>query len=320
MICGRVSVMGVESVFTLSESAAKGGARAKWIDHLVSCGLRAARYASTLENRQLVLALSVPQRDYAAVLIACGWVLGAKCPNVSDPHSLLERLEPGQLVRVVDKEHVVAAKFFRVESKRGRKVLVTDQKTWCADKIAAINTILDGMGSLEVPCRQERPKPGSLARMVGIDSDWDSWLVSMPADLAIIGTRSWIEQEMGACIRWSKDTDFGSDDIQNVLFSKERNAVVWNTQIVSYADKDACLNLPASVSTVILDGNGAIKYLQDLHAKIVICVLDRSTSSERVEENIVQYKNTRGVPISLSDTHGWKMLPGIEYMAFEVGL
>lgn len=89
---------------------------------------------------------------------------------------------------------------------------------------------------------------------------------------------------------------------------------------MSYADKDACLNLPASVSTVILDGNGAIKYLQDLHAKIVICVLDRSTSSERVEENIVQYKNTRGVPISLSDTHGWKMLPGIEYMAFEVGL
>ena len=113
--------MGVESVFTLSESAAKGGVRAKWIDHLVSCGLRAARYASTLENRQLVLALSVPQRDYAAVLIACGWVLGAKCPNLSDPHSLLERLEPGQLVRVVDKEHVVAAKFFRVESKRGEK-------------------------------------------------------------------------------------------------------------------------------------------------------------------------------------------------------
>ena len=129
--------------------------------------------------------------------------------------------------------------------------------------------------------------------MVGIDSDWDSWLVSMPADLAIIGTRSWIEQEMGACIRWSKDTDFGSDDIQNVLFPKERNAVVCNTQIVSYADKDACRNLPASVSTDILDGMVALNYLQVLPAKIEIWVLDRSTSSERVEVNIVQYINTR---------------------------
>lgn len=105
-------------MFTLSEDVAAVGVQAKWIDHLVSCGLRAARYASKLEDKQLVLALSVPQRDYAAALIACGWVLGAKRPNVSDPRRVLERVEPGQKVCLTDKKHIVAAKFFRVETKR----------------------------------------------------------------------------------------------------------------------------------------------------------------------------------------------------------
>ena len=56
-------------MFTLSEDVAVVGVQAKWIDHLVSCGLRVAHYASTLDDKQLVLALSVPQRDYAAALI-----------------------------------------------------------------------------------------------------------------------------------------------------------------------------------------------------------------------------------------------------------
>jgi len=52
----------------------------------------------------------------------------------------------------------------------------------------------------------------------------------------------------------------------------------------------------------------------------VICVLDRSTATESAEEIIVQYKNTRGVAISLRDDLGWKMSAAFEYMAFEVGV
>lgn len=85
-------------------------------------------------------------------------------------------------------------------------------------------------------------------------------------------------------------------------------------------DRGACLNLPDSTSIVILDGNGAIKYLPDLRSKVVICILDRSAANETAEESVLQYRNTRGVPIHLSEVNGWKTLPGIEYIAYEVSL
>lgn len=307
-------------MFTLSEDVAAVGVQAKWIDHLVSCGLRAARYASKLEDKQLVLALSVPQRDYAAALIACGWVLGAKRPNVSDPRRVLERVEPGQKVCLTDSKHIVAAKFFRVDTRMGREVLVTDQSTWSIDNITAINVISDDMEPTKIPFCQESPEPGSLARMAGIDRNWDSWLVSAPSDLAIIGTCKWIEREQDACIFRSEDIALDSDDIKTVLLPRKKGAVAWHTRIVSHVDRDACLNLPDSTSIVILDGNGAIKYLPDLRSKVVICILDRSAANETAEESILQYRNTRGIPIPLSEVNGWKTLPGIEYMAYEVSL
>lgn len=307
-------------MFTLAEDAAAVGVQAKWIDHLVSCGLRAARYASKLEDKQLVLALSVPQRDYAAALIACGWVLGAPRPIVSDPRTFLDTVHSGEKIRLVTRDKVVAAKYCRIGTSANRETLITNESTWCIDKIRAINVIPDGSSPAEVPCKQDRPEPGSLARMAGINTDWDSWLVSLPSDLVVIGTRSWIDRELSSCICKSEDGNIGNSEIQTVLLPKHQRAAVWNTQILSHVDRQACLELPKTVSAVILDGNGAIKYLPDLQAKIVICILDRSTATESAEEFIVQYKNTRGVAISLRDDLGWKVPAAFEYMAFEVGL
>ena len=42
-------------MFTLSEDVAAVGVQAKWIDHLVSCGLRVAHYASTLDDKRLFI-------------------------------------------------------------------------------------------------------------------------------------------------------------------------------------------------------------------------------------------------------------------------
>ena len=40
-----------------------------WIGAFVSLGSRLRRYADTVSGRQLVVAVSVPRRDYAAALI-----------------------------------------------------------------------------------------------------------------------------------------------------------------------------------------------------------------------------------------------------------
>ena len=307
-------------MLTLSEDAAALGVQAEWIDHLVSCGLRIARYASKLEDKRFVLALSVPQRDYAALLIACGWVLGAQRPSISDPRAVLENVQSGDIIRLVTTDKVIVAKYCRTDTSSNGEYIVTNEGSWQIDRILAIDVMPDGSSCVEVPCSQKRPEPGSLARMVGIDTDWDSWLISLPSDLAIIGTRSWIERELSSCVRKSEHDSIGNNKIQTVLLPESKRSVVWNSQIVSHVDRETCLDLPKTISAVILDGNGAIKYLPDLQAKIVICILDRSTATESAEEFIVQYKNTRGIPVSLSEIHEWKTLPGIEYMAFEVSL
>lgn len=50
---------------------------APWIGPIVALGAMARRYVAQLNDRQLVIALSVPQRDFAAVLLGCGWIISA---------------------------------------------------------------------------------------------------------------------------------------------------------------------------------------------------------------------------------------------------
>lgn len=308
------------AVLALAENDQMEGVCARWIDHLVSFGLRTARYSENLGEGQFVLALSVPQRDYAAVLIACGWVLGTQRSNMPEPREFLEKAQPGQKIRMVAKKQIVAANYFGVETRINGDVIVTNEGTWHIDSIAAIAAMSEDMMPAEFPSSQKRPEPGSLASMAGIDSHWDSWLASPPADLALIGTRNWLESELGACISKPKNSSSVNNRIENVLLPKRKRVVAWNAHIVSYADREACLSLPKRICAVILDGNGAIKFLPDIQSKVVICVLDRSTATESAEEFIVQYKNARGIRLSLETSLRMQMPQGFECMGFMVNV
>ncbi|WP_258934186.1 hypothetical protein [Nesterenkonia pannonica] len=80
------------------------------------------------------------------------------------------------------------------------------------------------------------------------------------------------------------------------------------------------LPLPQDLNAVILDGGGAIKYLGDIEAPVVICVLDRSVADESVAELVMQLRNTRGEPLSLMSDLGWQPPDGVEALAFTVAL
>jgi hypothetical protein len=73
------------------------------------------------------------------------------------------------------------------------------------------------------------------------------------------------------------------------------------------------------VQAVILDGAAAIKYLPEIEAPVVVCIIDRSIADETASEVILQQRNTGSTPVLMTDL-GWHSAPGIEALAFTVPL
>lgn len=66
--------------------------------------------------------------------------------------------------------------------------------------------------------------------------------------------------------------------------------------------------------------NSAITYLYEIESPVVICVLDRSVAEESAAEGVVQLRNTRGEPVSLTDDIRWRPPEGVEAFGFTVPL
>ena len=95
--------------------------------------------------------------------------------------------------------------------------------------------------------------------------------------------------------------------------------LIWSTRLYSSAGFADQLPLPSEIQAVILDGAGAIKYLDDVEAPVVVCIIDRSIADETAAEFIVQRRNAGSDPVAVASL-GWSSVPGIEALAFKVPL
>jgi hypothetical protein len=294
--------------------------QAEWIGRLVALGARAARYIRAANGRQLVIAVSVPSRDFAAVLIGCGWLLASAQPELPLPLDTLRKLERGQWVRAVNRDKVRAGSFAWLNESKDPPQVHFAGMTCAVDKVQALSEL----GEWEILDRdirsQDRPEPGSMARMAGLDLVWDAWLARPAADLAIIGTKKWLENDLEACLTREADEDLEHSSIGSLLMPKATHAATWNTIILPSAALAESLPLPARLNAVVLDGNGAIEYLPDVETPVVICVLDRSRSDAIAEEVIIQWRNNRGEPLSLEEDLDWTPPGGVEALGYTVAL
>lgn len=315
-----VHVVQAETGLVLSESSEHVGVRAEWIGRLVALGARAARYIRAANSRQLLIAVSVPSRDFAAVLIGCGWLLASAQPELPLPLDTLRKLERGQWVRAVNKDKVRAGSFAWLNESKDPPQVHFAGMTCTVDKVQALSEL----GEWEILDRdirsQDRPEPGSMARMAGLDLVWDAWLARPTADLAIIGTKKWLENDLEACLTREADEDLEHSSIGSLLMPKTTHAATWNTIILPSAGLAESLPLPARLKAVVLDGNGAIEYLPDVETPVVICVLDRSRSDAIAEEVIIQWRNNRGEPLSLKEDLDWTPPGGVEVLGYTVAL
>ena len=155
--------------------------------------------------------------------------------------------------------------------------------------------------------------------MAGIDKDWEARLAAPAADLAIVGTMTWLKEDFAGFL--CRECDDGEPTpIVDLLLPNVGNHATWFTRVYASARFAEQLPLPADVRAVILDGAGAIKYLAEVETRVVICILDRSVADETAAEIVVQTRNTRGEPVSVVADLGWRVPAGVEALAFTVAL
>ncbi len=291
---------------------------APWLGPIVALGGMARRYASQLDDRQLVVALTLPRRDFAAVLLACGWVISAPTPNLASPREVLDTLAPGTPVRATTREYVFEDCFdhIRLGSVPEAHFL---KSHWIADHLTAINPL---SRSVE-PSRGPTPALGALARWAGLEASWHDRLASVDPDLALVGTTSKLRADLDARVA-PRPTDLhpgtdgsGEDDtIKQLLLPTGTHPSLNFSTIHSCARLADELPLPATTQAVVLDGYGAIGYLAEIEAPFVFCVIDRSVANEASVDLVMQYRNSRGNPVSLSEAVSWRAPVGVEALAF----
>lgn len=302
-------------VLQLADGIGAAPSSAPWIGGLLSLGTRLSRRLNSFAGQQVVVVLTVPSREYAALLVGCGWAL-ARQPRraMSDPISAL--CTPGAVgknFRAVTATHVISGTLLGVDMSRN-PVRVTLAGHWAADKFDAVAEV-DEPDAAE---RMERPVPGSVSIMAGLDKYWPLRLAAPAADLAIIGTRAWLVDEMEALL--SREGEADADQLAALLLPKSEQAATWSTRVYSSASLMEHLPLPEDLRLVILDGSQAISYVSAVISDLVVCVVDRSATDDSAARQLLQLRNSRGAPVSLRADLGWRAPAGVESFAFSMAL
>lgn len=248
-------------------------------------------------------------------MIGCGWVLASEAPTLARPLETLRGMKSGQSLRAVNSQHVVTGTFTALNESIQPPRAYFAGGWWKVDGIRELAALPDTNDDE----RALRPEPGSIEHMARLDDDWDARLALPAADLAIVGTATWLKEEFEATL--SRENDgFPPSMLRSLLMPKGPGVATWFTRVYSSSKLSDSLPIPQQINAVILDGNGAVAYLNEIESPVVICVLDRSVANETAAEAVVQLRNTRGEPVSLTGDLRWQPPSGVEAFGFTVAL
>lgn len=287
-----------------------------WIGPFVALGSLLRRYLSRLDGRQLVLAVSVPRRDYVAALIGSGWMLSSSAPALDEPLAVFEASDRSTYLRAVTDKLIITGQFSRVEAHSSGTRVFTGGKLFPADRYRAVS-VLDGDVKSTV---SEVPAYGYLAELTKTETTWLDRLAAPPMDLALVGTSKWLREDLQAVIGDGASVGDSGTTLGTYVLPYDDNAATWSTPIISAARLGEGEVLPESCLAVVLDRYSAIKYLNDITAPIVVCIVDRSVADESAAETILEARQNNSRPVSCVDELRWSPPTAVEALAFTVAI
>lgn len=306
----------VRVVLGLADEPGERLATAPWIGAFVLLGAALRRYFPQLGTRQLVLALSVPCRDYAAALISAGWLLASPAPKLPEPMDVFRCADSSKHLRAVTDKLILTGAFSKLEEDRPDPRVLTGGKWLSVSRYKAVFELADAVDTVV----SQVPPPGFLAAFTGASDTWLERLACPPRDLAIIGTAKWLLRDLKAFVGNGANGGTSETPLATYVLPRSKDAATWSTQVISPARLGEGDNLPRSCKTAILDGYGAIKYLNDITTPIVVCVIDRSIADESAAEMITEARLNNSQPVSIIKDLRWKPPSAVEALAFTVAL
>lgn len=286
----------------------------EFIGAFVSLGSRLRRYLGNLDHRQLVVALSVPRRDYAAALIGAGWMLSAPPPTLRNPIDVFREAKPGTYLRAVTNQTITTGVFSRLDEAR------TPPRAIIGGTTRAIS-FFKAVGQLSGPCESVEsriPEPGFLGHLTGSASTWFERMASPARDLALVGTTKWLLEDLTALIGNSADGD--GTPLGNYVLPKLPKTATWGSAVIPAVQLREGNPISSQTRLAILDRYGAIKYLDDITVPIVVCIIDRSVVDDSAAELVIQARVSNSRPVRLPDELRWPPPAGVEAVAFTVAL
>lgn len=299
-------------MFSLAENAGTAPVELSWAGSYLALGARLARYADSLERKQLIIALSVPRRDYVAALVGVGWTLTRPIgAGAGDPLQVAREGGTQSWYRALNGSYVYAGELRELNEGDGpaRMRYAGSRFQVASFSRMAPSPVLDDER------REERVPPGSIVRYTRAIDNWEDRLVAPAQDLALVGIESRIRADLDAVLCRIGDSD--GDRLDTLLMPWRTDAATWFSRIYSSARLEEA---PSGYKAVLLDGQGAIKYIAETFSPIVVCVVDRSVADETQAESLVNMRRTEGTAVDVADLLGWRPPVGIEIMGFEVRL
>lgn len=287
---------------------------APWIGSFVGLGSLLRRYLPNLEGRQLVLGVSVPRRDYAAALVGSGWMLSSPAPTLDDPLAVFEASDRSTYLRAVTDKLIVSGPFCKVEAHSGGARVLTGGTLLPLDRFRAVS-VLDDEAESAV---SKVPDGGYLAELTGAGASWLGRLAAPSMDLALVGTSKWLREDLQAAVGEGARVDDAGTALSNYVLPYDSRVATWSTPVITAARLGEGYTLPEACRAVILDGYGAIKYLNDITVPVVVCIVDRSVADESAAETVIEARHNHSQPVSLVDKLGWRPPPAVEVLAFTV--
>lgn len=285
-----------------------------WIGSFVGLGSILRRYLSKLGTRQLVLAVSVPQRDYVAALIGAGWMLSSPAPALDDPLTVFETSDKSTYLRAVTDRLIITGQFTKMDMEPGGARVLIGGKLLPADRFRAVSVLDDVVDA----AWGEVPRGGFLAELSGAATSWLDRLAAPPMDLALVGTSEWLNEDLRAVIG-SRNSDSDSwPMLATYVLPYSDRAATWSTPVVPSVRLGEGAPLPDTCTAAVLDRYGAIKYLNEISVPIVVCIVDRSVADESATETIIEARLSNSRPVSVASELGWRPPAAVEVVAFTV--
>lgn len=289
---------------------------ADWIGSFVDLGSLLRGYSFNLDGRQLVVAISVPRRDYAAVLIGAGWMLNVPTPDLGKPIDVFRSADRKTYLRAVTEKKIVTGKFSSLDESRPPPRVITGGKVYALDYYKAV-AVLDGTCE---NVESDVPEPGYLGDLTGAAQSWLARIAAPPRELALVGTAKWLREDLESLIGNGLEEDGVGTPLANYLLPIRDRAATWATDIIPAVRLAEGEGIPSHCTATILDRYGAIKYLNGIMTPVVVCIVDRSVTDDSAAETVLQACVANSRIVSLKDDLHWRPPAGVEALAFTVAL